>query len=213
MVLHRYFIKTPWIVKKWFSSYVWNMPRDKKTIYLTFDDGPHPDITPFVLDELSKYNAKASFFCLGSNVALYPKTYRQIIDAGHAVGNHTYDHPNGWEVTTEEYVNDISKASEYIQSNLFRPPYGRIKTEQAKKVKQAMNNESARIIMWDVLSADFDIEFSPQQCLDNVLNNATNGSIVVFHDSEKAFRNLEYSFPQAIKQLRDEGYSFKKIEL
>jgi peptidoglycan-N-acetylglucosamine deacetylase len=213
MVLHRYFIKTPWVVKKWFPSYVWNMPRNEKTIYLTFDDGPHPEITPFVLDELKKYNAKASFFCLGNNVALSPKTYQQILNEGHTVGNHTYNHPNGWEVSTEEYVNDISKAAEYIQSNLFRPPYGRIKTQQAKMVKQAMNNENTRIIMWDVLSADFDTEFSPQQCLQNVLKNTTNGSIVVFHDSEKAFRNLEYSFPRAIKHLSDEGYNFKKIEL
>jgi peptidoglycan/xylan/chitin deacetylase (PgdA/CDA1 family) len=189
------------------------MPRNEKTIYLTFDDGPHPEITHFVLDELKKYNAKASFFCLGNNVALYPKTYQQILNEGHAVGNHTYNHPNGWEVSTEEYVNDISKAAEYIQSNLFRPPYGRIKTQQAKMLKQAMNNENIRIIMWDVLSADFDTEFSPQQCLQNVLKNTTNGSIVVFHDSEKAFRNLKYSFPRAIKHLSDEGYNFKKIEL
>jgi peptidoglycan-N-acetylglucosamine deacetylase len=188
------------------------MPRNEKTIYLTFDDGPHPDITPFVLNELKKYNAKGSFFCLGNNVALYPQTYQQIIDEGHAVGNHTHNHPNGWEVSTEEYVQDISKAAEYIQSNLFRPPYGRIKKEQAKKVKKAMNNEQTKIIMWDVLSADFDTEFSPQQCLNNVLKNSGNGSIVVFHDSEKAFRNLEYSFPRALKQFADEGYEFKKIE-
>jgi peptidoglycan/xylan/chitin deacetylase (PgdA/CDA1 family) len=188
------------------------MPRNEKTIYLTFDDGPHPDITPFVLNELKKYNAKGSFFCLGNNVALYPQTYQQIIDEGHAVGNHTHNHPNGWEVSTEEYVQDISKAAEYIQSNLFRPPYGRIKKEQSKKVKKAMNNEQTKIIMWDVLSADFDTEFSPQQCLNNVLKNSGNGSIVVFHDSEKAFRNLEYSFPRALKQFADEGYDFKKIE-
>jgi peptidoglycan-N-acetylglucosamine deacetylase len=213
MVLHRYFIKTPWIVKKWFSSYVWNMPRDEKTIYLTFDDGPHPEITLFVLDELKKYNAKGSFFCLGSNVALHPKTYQKLIEEGHATGNHTYDHPNGWEVSTEEYVNDISKAAQYIQSNLFRPPYGRITKKQAGKVKEGMHNGNTKIIMWDVLSADFDSEFSPQQCLNNVLKNATNGSIVVFHDSEKAFRNLEYSFPRAIKQLSEDGYNFKKLEL
>jgi peptidoglycan/xylan/chitin deacetylase (PgdA/CDA1 family) len=213
MVLHRYFIKTPWIVKKWFSSYVWNMPRNEKTIYLTFDDGPHPEITAFVLDELKQYNAKASFFCLGNNVALYPQIYERMINEGHAVGNHTYNHPNGWEISTEEYLNDIIKASKYIQSNLFRPPYGRIKKEQAKKVKEAMKNENVKIIMWDVLSADFDTEFSPQQCLDNVLKNCRNGSIVVFHDSEKAFPNLRYCFPEAIKQLAKEGYRFKKIEL
>ena len=213
MVLHRYFIKTPWLVKKIFSSYVWDIPTKEKTIYLSFDDGPHPEITAFVLEELKKYNAQASFFCLGNNVALYPETYQQVLKEGHAVGNHTYDHPNGWETTTEEYVQNITKASEYIQSNLFRPPYGRIKKQQAQGVKEAMGNDNARIIMWDVLSADFDTGYSPQQCLDNVLNNCNRGSIVVFHDSEKAFSNMRYCFPEAIKQLASEGYNFKKIEL
>ena len=211
--MHKYFIKTPWIIKKIFPSYIWSMPTDKKNIYLSFDDGPHSEITLFVLEELKKYNAKATFFCLGNNVALYPGVYRQILDEGHAVGNHTYDHPNGWETPLEEYLRDITKASNYIHSNLFRPPYGRIKTSQAKKVKEAMNDETAKIIMWDVLSLDFDTTFTPQQCLSNVIKNATNGSIVVFHDSEKAFANLKYSFPEAIKILTGEGFQFEKIEL
>lgn len=210
--MHKYFIKTPWIVKKIFSSYIWNMPTDEKNVYLSFDDGPHPEITRFVLDELKKYNAAASFFCLGNNVALYPEVYKQILEEGHATGNHTYNHPNGWETPLDEYLDDITQASKYIDSNLFRPPYGRIKRQQAKKVRQAMGNESSRIIMWDVLSLDFDTEYTPRQCLHNVVNNATNGSIVVFHDSEKAFPNLKYSFPEALKILDQEGYKFKKIE-
>ena len=210
--MHRFFIKTPWIVKKIFSSYVWNMPANEKNIYLSFDDGPHPDITPFVLEELRKYNAQASFFCIGDNVAAYPAVYKQILNEGHAVGNHTYSHPNGWETGLEEYTEDIAAASKLIDSNLFRPPYGRIKKQQAKAVPKAMNNEKARIIMWDVLSADFDTGFSPRQCLDNVIRNCTNGSIVVFHDSEKAFPNLKYSLPLAMKKLSDDGYAFKKIE-
>jgi len=213
MPLHKYFIKTPWFIKKIFPSYVWDMPGNEKTLYLSFDDGPHPEVTPFVLQELKKYNAKATFFCVGTNVALHPQVYQQIISEGHAVGNHSHTHPNGWETPTAEYINDIAKAANYIQSNLFRPPYGRIKKQQAKKVKYAMNNESTRVIMWDVLSADFDTDFSPQQCLDNVLRNCTNGSIVVFHDSEKAFPNLHYCLPEAMKQLAGEGYNFKKIEL
>ena len=210
--MHRFFIKTPWIIKKIFSSYVWNMPTSEKSIYLSFDDGPHPEITPFVLEELKKYNALASFFCLGNNVVLYPEVYKQILNEGHVVGNHTYTHPNGWETGLEEYMADVAAASKYIDSNLFRPPYGRIKKQQANGLKKAMNNDSVRIIMWDVLSADFDTSFSPQQCLENVINNCTNGSIVVFHDSEKAFPNLKYSFPLAMKKLSDEGYTFKRIE-
>lgn len=210
--MHRYFIKTPWFIKQFFSSYVWNMPTIEKNIYLSFDDGPHPEITLFVLEELKKYNAKASFFCIGNNVALYPHIYRQILSEGHAVGNHTYDHLNGWETSTHQYLDNIAQASKYIHSNLFRPPYGRIKRQQARGVKKAMNEKTTRIIMWDVLSADFDTEFSPRQCLQNVIANCTNGSIVVFHDSEKAFPNLKYSFPEAIKILADRGYRFKRLE-
>lgn len=210
--MHRFFIKTPWIIKKIFSSYVWNLPTDEKTIYLSFDDGPHPDVTPFVLNELKKYNAQGSFFCVGSNVVLYPEVYKQILYEGHVVGNHSYSHPNGWQTELEEYLQDVAAASKYIDSNLFRPPYGRITTQQAKGIKKAMNNEGAKIIMWDVLSADFDTSFSPRQCLNNVVNNCTNGSIVVFHDSEKAFPNLRYSLPEAMKKLADDGYTFKRIE-
>jgi peptidoglycan/xylan/chitin deacetylase (PgdA/CDA1 family) len=210
--MHRFFIKTPWWAKQVFPYYIWNMSRQEKNIYLSFDDGPHPEITLFVLAELRKYNAAATFFCIGNNVALYPEVYQQILDEGHAVGNHTYNHPNGWETPIEEYLNDIKQASKYIQSNLFRPPYGRIKRKQARLVKEAMNNETTRIIMWDVLSADFDTSFSPQSCLDNVIRNCTNGSIVVFHDSEKAFRNLKYSLPEAMRFLANNGFFFRKIE-
>jgi peptidoglycan-N-acetylglucosamine deacetylase len=212
MSLHKYFVKTPWIVKKVFPSYIWNMPVCKKDIYLTFDDGPHPEITLFVLEELEKYNAKASFFCVGNNVELYPNIYRQIIEKGHSVGNHSYSHPNGWETPAEKYLEDVRAASGFIETNLFRPPYGRIKNKQAQGLKKAMNRGSVKLIMWDVLSLDFDTSFSPTECLNNVMKNTSNGSIVVFHDSEKAFRNLKYSFPEAIKQLAGEGYHFKNLE-
>ena len=213
MTLHKYFVKTPWLVKKIFPSYIWSMPANDKDIYLSFDDGPHPEITAFVLEELEKYNAKASFFCVGNNVELYPKTYREILEKGHSVGNHTYTHPNGWETSTEAYLKDVAAASRYIQSNLFRPPYGRIKKQQARRLGSAMNIEDVKLIMWDVLSLDFDTSFSPQQCLANVMKNTTNGSIVVFHDSEKAFKNLKYCFSESIRQLAEEGYHFKKLEL
>lgn len=210
--MHRFFIKTPWLVKKIFPSYVWNMPRNEKNIYFSFDDGPHPEITLFVLEELKKYKAEASFFCVGDNVVLYPQVYKKILEEGHVVGNHTYSHPNGWETPTKEYLEDVAAASKHIETDLFRPPYGRIKKAQARGLKKAMNNESTKVIMWDVLSLDFDTSFSPKQCLQNVIKNAANGSIVVFHDSEKAFPNLKYSFPRAIKQLAEQGYQFKKLE-
>jgi peptidoglycan/xylan/chitin deacetylase (PgdA/CDA1 family) len=189
------------------------MAPNEKTVYLSFDDGPHPEITMFVLEELEKYKAEASFFCVGNNVELYPNIFKTIMEKGHAIGNHTYSHPNGWETPTEQYLQDVTAASSLIESNLFRPPYGRIKTQQAQGLKKAMNKENVKLIMWDVLSLDFDNSFSPQQCLKNVMENTSNGSIVVFHDSEKAFTNLKYSFPEAMKQLAGEGYSFKKLEL
>ena len=135
----------------------------------------------FVLEELDKYNAKASFFCVGNNVELYPNIYQQIIERGHSVGNHSYSHPNGWETSTDKYLDDVRQASRFIESNLFRPPYGRIKNKQAQGLKKAMNKESIKLVMWDVLSLDFDTSFSPTECLKNVMKNTSNGSIVVFH--------------------------------
>lgn len=211
--MQKYFIKTPWIAKKIFSSYVWSLPDEDNTVYLTFDDGPHPTITPWVLEQLQAYNAKASFFCIGNNVEKYPEVFQKIIDDGHAIGNHTYHHLNGWKTKDKKYIDDVSKAAQIINSNLFRPPYGKIKTSQSKKIADALQTDSCKIIMWDVLSADFDSAFSPEQCLQNVLNNVTGGSIVVFHDSEKAFANLKFTLSKTLKSLKEEGFRFKKIEL
>ena len=209
--MHKYFIKTPWIAKKFFSSYIWSLPADGKEVYLTFDDGPHPTITPWVLQELKEYNAQATFFCIGSNVEKHPETYQMVLEQGHSVGNHTFNHLNGWKTNDRQYLEDVTKASHVIQSNLFRPPYGRIKNSQAKKIGDAMNRADAKIIMWDVLSSDFDSAFSPQQCLNNVIENITPGSIVVFHDSEKAFENLKYILPGILDILGNEGFRFRKI--
>jgi peptidoglycan/xylan/chitin deacetylase (PgdA/CDA1 family) len=211
--MHKYFIKTPWIAKKVFSSYIWSLPADNNEVYLTFDDGPHPTITPWVLNELKNYNAEATFFCIGNNVERYPDVYQKILEEGHATGNHTYHHLNGWKNEDEQYIADVSTASQLIKSNLFRPPYGRIKNSQAKKISNALQTNNARIIMWDVLSADFDSSFTKEQCLNNVLQNVSAGSIIVFHDSEKAFVNLEFVLPETLKSLNGEGYRFKKIEL
>ena len=213
MAMHRYFIKTPWLVKKLFPSYVWSMPAGDHSLYLSFDDGPHPEITPWVLDELKKYNAKASFFCIGKNVEQYPGIYQRILDEGHATGNHSYSHLNGWHTPDEKYIDDVATAATIFRSSLFRPPYGRIKSKQARQITSAMQSTSARIIMWDVLSGDFDQEYSGGQCVANVIENTGPGAIIVFHDSEKAFRNLEYALPRVLEYLDEDGYIFKKIEV
>jgi peptidoglycan/xylan/chitin deacetylase (PgdA/CDA1 family) len=209
--MHQYFIKTPWIAKQLFSSYVWSIDTHEREVYLTFDDGPHPAITPWVLDELKKYNARASFFCIGNNVRQYPDVYQRIREEGHAVGNHTYQHLNGWKAGTKKYLQDITNAAALIQSNLFRPPYGRIRTRQARRIPYALNNSNARVIMWDVLSADFDPNITAQQCLDNVLTNYAEGSIIVFHDSEKAFPHLQKVLPKVLEHLQKENYRCREL--
>ena len=211
--MHKYFIKTSWLAKKFFSSYVWNIPTDENVVYLTFDDGPHPTITPWVLDQLKQFNAKATFFCIGNNVDKHPDVYQKILDEGHLTGNHTYNHLNGWKTDHKKYIDDIAAAAQLVKSNLFRPPYGKIKIRQSKKIGDVLQTKNPKIIMWDVLSADFDSSFSPEQCLNNVLENVSAGSIIVFHDSDKAFTNLEYALPKTLKSLKDAGFAFKKIEL
>jgi len=208
--MHRYFIKIPWIVKKIFSSYAWNIPTDEKEVYLTFDDGPHPTITPWVLEELRKYNAYATFFCIGKNVEQFKETYESILNEGHAIGNHTYNHLNGWETTDDRYLQDILDASQLIHSNLFRPPYGKIKLKQARRISEVFNNR-IQIIMWDTLSGDFDKNYSAQQCVQNVIKNVRNGSIIVFHDSEKAYERLHYALPAVLQYFSEKGYRFGRL--
>lgn len=209
----KYFIKTPWWLKKIYASYTWSIPVKEKVLFLTFDDGPHPQITPFVLDELKKRNAKASFFCIGKNVLAYPDVYKRIIEEGHTVGNHTQRHLNGWKTDNREYLNDIFEASKYIDSALFRPPYGRITFFQARNLRDTLKNDKARVIMWDVLSADFDETLSGENCLNNVVLNSTKGSIVVFHDSEKAWKRLEFSLPRVLDFFEKKGYRFEKLSV
>ena len=198
------------MVTRFFKKYIWNLSRRKHAVYLTFDDGPHPVITPWVLAQLKAYNAKATFFCVGENVATYTDVYRRIIEEGHAVGNHTQHHLNGWKTAAESYLADVEEARRFIRSPLFRPPYGRIKKVQADGVKKLLGPQT-KIIMWDVLSCDFDISFSKEQCLKNVLQHARAGSIIVFHDSEKAAPNLQYALPVVLRQLAKKKYAFKSI--
>ncbi len=197
-----YVVKTPWWLRLLYGSQLtWNIPTKEKEIYLTFDDGPHPTITPFVLDQLKAYNAKATFFCIGKNVDQYTHVYRRIIDEGHKVGNHTYDHLNGWKTTDKDYFENISKASKIIDSHLFRPPYGRITKFQAKHLSGLF-----KIVMWDVLSADFDVSITKENCLANVLSNIQAGSIIVFHDSEKALPRLEFALPSVLQYLKENNF-------
>ncbi|MBL7739671.1 MAG: polysaccharide deacetylase family protein [Chitinophagaceae bacterium] len=207
----RYFVKTPWWLKKIYPSYTWDIKTNEKILYLTFDDGPHEQATIFVLDELKKYNAKATFFCIGKNVAAHPDIYKRISDEGHAVGNHTCHHLNGWKTRDEEYLKDVADAARLINTFLFRPPYGRIRSFQAKNIGKAMKQPLAKIIMWDVLSGDFDTMLTKEECLQNVVLNAKKGSVVVFHDSQKAFRLLEFVLPRVLDFFTAEGYRFQAL--
>jgi peptidoglycan/xylan/chitin deacetylase (PgdA/CDA1 family) len=186
------------------------MPRQEKAVYLSFDDGPHTEVTPFVLDQLKKFNAQASFFCIGKNVQQYPEILTRILEEGHSVGNHTQHHVNGWKTSFSAYLDDVRAAREHISSSLFRPPYGRITRRQAKAVKEMLGKDS-RIVMWDVLSADFDINLSGEQCLHYVVRYARPGSIIVMHDSAKAWPRLEYMLPRLLQFFHDKGYDMKAI--
>ena len=206
-----YWVKTPFFIKKFlFPSYWWNGQKiaGQKTVYLTFDDGPTPEITPWVLQQLKEYEAKATFFCIGKNVEAHPSIFREISKEGHSVGNHTFNHFNGWKTPTSTYLQNVADCSKVMETKLFRPPYGRIRRRQAKLLKQ----EGYRIVMWSVLSGDFDENISPQECLQNVLAHVKDGDIVVFHDSVKAFRLLEYVLPSVLKELKAQNFIFKKIK-
>ena len=205
-----YLIKTPFLLSALYPSCTWKMPVNEKLIYLSFDDGPHPIATPFVLEQLDKYNAKASFFCIGKNVVEYPEIYQQLIEKGHTVGNHTMHHLNGWETIDELYLQNMQEAANVISSNFFRPPYGRIKRSQIKKIR-ADKSLPQEIIMWDVLSGDFDTTISSQQCLDNVLKHTKAGSIVVFHDSAKAWDRLQVALPATLAYFTQKGFQFRAL--
>jgi peptidoglycan/xylan/chitin deacetylase (PgdA/CDA1 family) len=203
-----YLITTPWWLRKLYSSALfWQMPATGNEVYLTFDDGPHPVITPYVLDLLDHHNAKATFFCIGKNVQLYPEVYQQIIDRGHKTGNHTNNHLNGWKTNDATYVDNILLAGDAIKSRLFRPPYGRISKSQIHNIQSRFD-----IVMWSVLSGDFDTSISGRKCYSNVVNNAKPGSIIVFHDSEKAFERLKVALPKVLEFFNERGHLLKAID-
>ena len=190
-------------------SYTWKVHTNDKVLYFTFDDGPHPEITLWVLNELKKFNAKATFFCVGNNVARFPDAYNQMIAEGHKPANHTYNHLNGWETTNNHYIKNIQQAARHIDSFLFRPPYGRIKLSQYRKLKNL--NAHWKVYMWDILSGDFDNTISPQQCVSNVLTHIQPGSIVLFHDSEKAIERMQYALPLVLQHCTDNGWAMEVL--
>lgn len=209
-----YFAKTPGLLKSFYPSCIWNFSKDNPVIYLTFDDGPHHLATPFVLDTLKEFNAKATFFCIGKNVAAHPDIYKRILNEGHTTGNHTYNHLNGWKTPDEEYISNIKEARKYIDSKLFRPPYGKITKFQIRLLTATENVKQPavfRIIMWDVLSGDFDFSSSVEKCVKNVTSNAQAGSIVVFHDSEKAFPRMQKALIETLKYFTARGFKFEAI--
>ncbi len=263
-----YFVKTPWWLKKLYPQLIWNKARTTKTIFLTFDDGPIPIVTPAVLKILKTYNAKATFFCIGDNIIKHPDIFLQLKADGHTIGNHTQNHLKGWATADDMYIDNFNKCQSLTQTNLFRPPYGRIKRSQIFKIqnlkfksqnlatleneiqnlklknqnlnnvesenlkvknqtpnnilhqteilnipvdKSKIKNQKTQIIMWDVLSGDFDTTLSPEKCLKNVLKHSENGSIVVFHDSLKAWDRLEFVLPKALEYWEKKGFKFEGL--
>jgi len=204
-----YLIKTPFWLRWLYPGLVWRKISAKPVIYLTFDDGPIPEVTPFVLSVLERYDAKATFFCIGDNIRKHPGIFQKLIEGGHAIGNHTFNHLKGWKTKDEVYLENFKLCDNLTKSKLFRPPYGRIKRSQVSKLKNEY--PGLKIIMWDVLSGDFDLGLSPEKCLKNVLKATEAGSIVVFHDSLKAFERLEYVLPRALEFWKKQGYSFEKL--
>lgn len=186
------------------------MPKQgEKTLYLTFDDGPHPIATRFALDTLKVFNAKASFFCIGKNIVAQPELYGELQQAGHSIGNHTYQHLNGWKVSSQAYLSDIDKTQQLINGSIFRPPYGRMTRRQEQTLKSKY--PGLKVIMWDLLSGDFDTTVSPEKCWDNVRRFSRNGSIIVFHDSTKAFERMQYALPRTLEYFSKKGFQFRAL--
>ena len=215
-----FWVKTNYFIKRIFPNYVWDIPNRENKIYLTFDDGPTPEITEWTLEQLKKYDAKATFFCIGNNIEKHPDIFQKIIDDNHAVGNHTFNHLKGWETDTNEYLENTRRCSLLMREKgkgisdkgaafeLFRPPYGKIKTSQSRTLRRL----GYKIIMWDVLSRDFDKTITPEKCLDNVLQHIECGSIIVFHDSVKAAQHLKYVLPKTLTFLKEKGFVCAKID-
>jgi peptidoglycan/xylan/chitin deacetylase (PgdA/CDA1 family) len=216
--MNLYWVKTNAFIRRVFSNYIWLLPNNDKKVYLTFDDGPIPEITEWILEELRIHNAKATFFCIGKNVEANPELFEKIIAQGHSIGNHTHNHLNGWKSNTTEYLENFQNCEQtlskfsaklnYALPKFFRPPYGKIKKSQAKIIK----NKGYKIIMWDIVSGDFDCKISKEKCLNNITKNIEAGSIIVFHDSLKAYKNLKYALPKVLAYLQENNFNCVQLD-
>jgi peptidoglycan/xylan/chitin deacetylase (PgdA/CDA1 family) len=194
-------------LQKLYPGFEWTVPTSENKIFLTFDDGPHPEITPWVLAQLKEFNAKATFFCVGENVTAHPQVLGQIAESGHTLGNHTDNHLKGWNTKTLDYVQNTLRASEKIPGNLFRPPYGRITRNQGALLKA----RGYRIIMWSLLSCDYLQSLDRQRSLDTLVENSKPGSIVVFHDSAKARDNMQWLLPRYLEAMVQRSFQFSSL--
>jgi peptidoglycan/xylan/chitin deacetylase (PgdA/CDA1 family) len=216
--MNPYLVKTPKLVQRMYPKRVWSLPAELNSLFLTFDDGPIPEVTPWVLDTLANFDAKATFFCIGENVRKHPDLFKRIISEGHSVGNHTFNHLKGWKTSTEAYIENVSVAEDEMRLNnydpsgnrgypLFRPPYGKLKRNQAN----ILQKKGYKIVMWDVLSFDWDGTVSKEKCFSNVSKHIESGSIVVFHDSLKAEKNLRYALPKVLELAVAHNYKLKAL--
>ena len=194
----------PWFYRALFPGVTWRMPAEPKCVYLTFDDGPIPEVTPWVLDTLDRFGVKATFFMVGDNVRKHPDIYQMVVDRGHRIGNHTFNHIQGWRYWTKNYLANVVKAAEYIPSDLFRPPHGHMRIPQTLLLQRKY-----RVIMWDVVTRDYSPHMTPEGVLQVVKRYTRNGSVIVFHDSLKSEHNMRVAMPQAVEWLLAQGYTFK----
>lgn len=204
----KWFNQAVFILKKIYPKRLWNIPETEKVLYLTFDDGPIPEVTPWVLQQLKQYHAKATFFCIGDNMKANPKVLKQVLNDGHVLGNHTYSHPNGWQTNTKDYLENIEQWEQLgYPSSLFRPPYGKCTSSQAKEILK----RGYQVVMWDVISEDYDQQISAEKCYHAVTSQAKPGSVVIFHDSLKAEKNLRQVLPKVLAYYSDKGFVFKPL--
>ena len=202
-----YLVKTPRLIQNLLPTFTWRIPTEEKVLYLTFDDGPIPEVTPWVLDTLRQFNAKATFFCVGDNVKKNPSVFQQVLAEGHAVGNHTFNHLNGWDSENISFFHNVRHCAKLVKSSLFRPPYGRLTPKQTQFLTRHY-----QIVMWDVLSGDFDQTISKEDCLSNVMVSTKRGSIIVFHDSQKAAERMMYTLPRFLEHFAAKGYRFESLK-
>ena len=200
-------IKPGRLLRWMFPNVIWNI-EDRDGIYLTFDDGPTPGVTEWILQTLDRYDAKATFFVLGKNVELYPDLYQMILDRGHKIGNHTYSHQKGWELPLDRYIEDVDLAGDMLHTDLFRPPYARVTRKQLKAIAQRYH-----IVMWNVLSRDYNVHLTPKMCLRETIKGLRGGDIISMHDSAKSFKNTSYILPALLRKARAKGLKCKIIEL